>query len=323
LNTLKRGAGAPLSIEHLHAIICILQHTIKHMHTEIKSYPLLNENNLPVNFKIQTMESIHEKMGDIQDSPHRHDYYTIILIKEAQGTHFVDFKAYELTGNCVYFLSPGQVHQVLTTDIPKGWVLTFTSEFLLKNNISDQLINDVYLYNNFGESPPLPLHDHEVEAYVKIIYDLQEFDSSINQYNTEAMGSLLKLFLIKSHNLCTMSKSIELQSTEATNPLFRTFKNQIDTHFATKHKVTDYANMLSVSSDYLNKVVKTLTGKSAKEYIQNRIMIEAKRSLLFTDLSNKELAYKLGFEEPAHFSNFFKKNAGTSPIDFRISARQN
>jgi AraC-like DNA-binding protein len=293
------------------------------MHAEIKTYPLINNKNEAIDFKIQKMETIHEHMNGQQDSLHRHDYYTIILITQAEGKHFVDFNEYDLTGNCIYFIYPGQVHQVLPIGSPKGWIITFTSEFLIKNNISDQLINDVYLFNNFGESPPLPLHIHEREAYEKIINELIIFEEKDTHYNHEAKGSLLKLFLIKSHNLCTLSKNIELQSTEPSHPLFRIFKNKIDANFAIKHKVNEYADMLSVSSDYLNKIVKRLTGKSAKEYIQNRIMIEAKRNLLFTNLSNKELSYKLGFEEPSHFSNFFKKNAGTSPIDFRTNSRQN
>jgi len=293
------------------------------IHTEIQTYPLLNETGQPVHFKIQQMESIHEKMNGQHDSPHRHDYYTIILIQEAKGKHFVDFNEYELSGNTVYFIYPGQVHQVLPIGKPKGWVITFTSEFLLLNGISDQLINDVYLFNNFGESPPLSIHDNEREAYEKIIKDLKEFEEINTVYSNEAKGSLLKLFLIKSHNLCTLSKSIELQSAEPVNALFRTFKKNIDAYFSLKHKVGEYAAMLSVSSDYLNKLVKSLTGKSAKDFIRNKLIIEAKRSLLFTELSNKELAYKLGFEEPAHFSNFFKKNTGVSPIDFRSASRQN
>jgi len=293
------------------------------MHTEIKTYSLVDNNNQPLNFKLQTMEQIDERMAGAVDSPHRHDYYTIVLVKEGAGKHFIDFHEYEITDNSVYFISPGQVHQVIPEGELKGWVITFTTEFLMKNNISDQLINDVYLYNNFGESPPLPLHEHEVEAYHELINQLLAFNNKDTNYSIEAQGSLLKLFLIKSYSLCTLSKDVELQSTDSSNPLFRSFKSQIDEYFNTKHKVNDYANMLSVSSDYLNKVVKSLTGKSAKDYIQNRIMIEAKRSLLFTNLSNKELAFSLGFEEPAHFSNFFKKHSGTSPIDFRTAARNN
>jgi len=88
------------------------------------------------------------------------------------------------------------------------------------------------------------------------------------------------------------------------------------------HMVSDYADEMAVTSDYLNKTVKNLTGKTAKDHIQSKLITEAKRSLLFSNISNKELAYELGFEESAHFNNFFKKITGQTPSEFRISARQ-
>ncbi len=293
------------------------------MHTEIKTYQLIGNDGEPISFKIQAMDEIYLRMAGQQDSPHRHDYYTIILIHEAQGKHYVDFKSYELSGNIVFFIHPGQVHQFLTKSAPKGWVLTFNQEFLVKNGISDQLINDVYLYNNYGESPPLPLHQEEADSLTALIIQMLDFNKMQNIYELEAMGSFLKLLLIKSNNICSLSKGADMQVQETGNVLYRKFKQYIDIHYADKHKVSDYADLLSVSSDYLNKVVKMLTGKSAKDYIQNKLIIEAKRNLLFADLSNKELAYQLGFEEPAHFSNFFKKHSGASPSDFRSAARQN
>ena len=85
--------------------------------------------------------------------------------------------------------------------------------------------------------------------------------------------------------------------------------------------VSDYADMLAVTPDYLNKTVKSSTGKSAKEHIQSKIATEAKRSLIFSNLSGKELAYDLGFDESAHFNNFFKKTTGLTPTEFRETVR--
>ena len=79
--------------------------------------------------------------------------------------------------------------------------------------------------------------------------------------------------------------------------------------------------MLAVTADYLNKTVKNITGKPAKEHIQSKLIVEAKRTLLFSNISSKELSYELGFEESAHFNNFFKKTTGFSPTEFRSSVR--
>lgn len=291
-------------------------------HTEIKTYGLRDQNNEPVEFILKDIATLYDRMEGKPDKPHRHDYFTIILIEKARGVHNVDFKSYEMFDKSLFFIYPGQVHQVIASEKPTGWVLNFSRLFLVKNNIPDKMIDDVYLYNEHGETPPLPLNDEQFEYYRTIVNHISEYASLQLDYKSDALGALLKLLLIQSNNHCSLQKDNDPQTLETGNHLVRKFKKLIETHFNSKHKVSDYAHMLSVSSDYLNKSVKTLTGKSAKEYILHRIILEAKRSLLFTELSNKELAYQLGFEEPAHFSNFFKRYSGNSPLEFRQLARQ-
>jgi len=97
----------------------------------------------------------------------------------------------------------------------------------------------------------------------------------------------------------------------------------LNKRYTTEHQVSGYADEIAVTADYLNKIVKNLTGVSAKEHIQNKLVLEAKRSLIFTDISNKELAFSLGFEEAAHFNNFFKKMTGMSPGEFRSGTHSN
>ena len=99
--------------------------------------------------------------------------------------------------------------------------------------------------------------------------------------------------------------------------ILRDFKHLVDARYHQWHKVNDYAAEVHLSPKYLSQTVKQFTGKSAKEFIQDRLVLEAKRLLLHTDLSVKEVAYKIGFEEPLHFSAFFKKKAGVSPSSFR------
>ena len=83
------------------------------------------------------------------DIPHRHDYYTIIFFEKGEGTHIVDFTEYQIEDNTIYFIFPGQMHQVIPTSEPKGWTMKFTDEFLIANSISDKLINGIYLFNEF------------------------------------------------------------------------------------------------------------------------------------------------------------------------------
>ena len=292
-------------------------------HNEIKTYEFADQTHESVEFILKDVAVLYDEMNGEPDKPHRHDYFTIILLEKAKGIHNIDFRSYELFDKSLYFVYPGQVHQLIASERPTGWVLKFSRLFLIKNNISDKMIDDVYLFNEHGETPPLPLNSEQFEYYRTIVNNIFDYTRSQLEYKNDALGALLKLLLIQSNNHCTFNKTKDPQSLEAGNQLVRNFKNLIEQHFRFHHKVSDYADMLSVTGDYLNKSVKTLTGKSAKEYILHRIILEAKRSLLFTELTNKELAYQLGFEEPAHFSNFFKRYSGLAPLEFRNTARQN
>ncbi|MDD3079874.1 MAG: helix-turn-helix transcriptional regulator [Paludibacter sp.] len=289
-------------------------------HREIKTYTFTESAGNENMFILKKIEDIYRTENGEPDVPHRHDYYTIIFFEKGEGTHFVDFTEYKIENNTIYFILPGQMHQIILAAEPKGWVLIFTEEFLISNSIPDKLINDIYLFNDYGMSPPLPINESQISVYLSIINQIEMF-SNLENYKIEAIGSLVKLFLIQSNNHCSLHKLNNPQFIETTNHLLRSFKALLNKYYVTKHKVTDYADMLAVTSDYLNKTVKSITGKSAKEHIQSKLIVEAKRSLLFTSLSSKELSYELGFDESAHFNNFFKKSTGLTPTEFRSTIR--
>jgi len=292
------------------------------LHKDIKTYTF-SENSLDnPSFALKRMEDVYRNADGNPDSPHRHDYYTIIFIEQGKGLHFVDFTEYKIEDRTIYFIQPGQMHQLMLTAEPKGWVITFTEEFLISNSIPEKLINDIYLFNDYGQSPPLPINEKDLPVYNNLINQMDHFAKSLESYTLEAVGSLVKIFLIQSNNNCSLHKSNNPQLIETSNHILSTFKQQLNKQYAAAHMVSDYADKLAVTSDYLNKTVKNLTGKSAKEHIQSKLITEAKRSLLFSNISNKELAYELGFEESAHFNNFFKKITGQTPSEFRVLARQ-
>jgi len=293
------------------------------IHKDIKTYNFADSAGNDSMFALKRVEDAYISSNGEPDSPHRHDYYTIVFFEKGEGTHIIDFTEYTIEDNTIYFILPGQMHQVKLTAQPKGWTMIFTEEFLVANAIPDKLVNDIYLFNDYGQSPPLSINDKQLPVYLNILSQIELFSTSLESYTLEAVGSLVKLFLIQSNNHCSLHKLNNPQFLETTNHLLRSFKRLLNKHYATLHMVSDYADKLSVTADYLNKTVKSITGKSAKDHIQSKLITEAKRSLLFSSMSNKELSYELGFDESAHFNNFFKKTTGLTPTEFRVSARQN
>jgi AraC family transcriptional regulator, transcriptional activator of pobA len=290
-------------------------------HSDIRTYTFAEASDHPDGFLLKTLEDVYNGPTLESERPHRHDYYAIIFIEKGNGIHYVDFHEYPVNDGLVFFLMPGQMHQLLFFAQPKGHLIAFTEDFLVKNAISQRMIDDLYLFNEYGISPPLTLNESQLPAYQNVFDQMKYFSESVGRYNTEAIASLVQLFLVLSNNHCSIRKEDNTQLLESGNTLLRSFRNLLNKRFATEHQVSGYAVEMSVTADYLNKIVKNLTGVSAKEHIQNKLVLEAKRSLVFTEISNKELAYSLGFEEAAHFNNFFKKMTGMSPGEFRSGSR--
>lgn len=287
-----------------------------------KIYSLdLKYENAPAPFVIKTMEEIDSKLNGIADNPHRHNYFTVIWSFTATGKHIIDFKEYPILPNHIFFVSPEQVHQVITNPAPSGYVILFTPEFLEKNSIREDFISNLRLFRKSDETPPLPLTE-KMTASLKIFADnmFAAFNSE-NDMRLETIGAYLKLFLIECNGHCSLFPNSNLQSIEVGKSIIKNFKLIVEKHYSEWHQVKHYAEALNVTPNYLNEVIKEAMNISAKDYIQNRITLEAKRLAIFTEKSSKEIGFDLGFEDPSHFSKFFKSNSGISIQDFKESIR--
>lgn len=267
-------------------------------------------------FNIQRMETIHEHSDGKPDVAHSHDYYTVIWLQKGRGEHLVDFNHYLLDVNDVFFVAPRQVHRLIPEGKPYGWVITFSRDFLAQNHINEDFITEMNLFGHFDERPPLQLPPAVAErAHVLLSY-LWEVYQSDSPYRVASMSAYLQLFLIDCHAQCQLPEPLP-GSDQGGSMILKAFKKLITESFREQHQVQEYAEQLHISAKYLNQVVKSLLGKTAKELIQEKIILNAKRSLRFTDQHIKEIAYELGFQDPLYFSSFFKKCTGESPSSFR------
>lgn len=282
----------------------------------VKTYHKVNPENANLNFGIARMEDIYSKRNGKTDEPHRHNFYTVLIINKAKGLHKIDFNTYELSNQQIFFVAPGQVHQVIESEKSIGFSMTFSNQFLVENYIPISFIDNLSLFQNYGQSPPLfPGNDRFtiIEDFTNNIFKLFNSD---NKMKNLSIGSFLKLLLIECNNNCAINP-IESDIDTTGDNLIRAFKNAVNNNYKKEHSISYYANELYISPDHLNRTFKAKIGKTAKDYIQARIITEAKRLLYFSDLSNKEIGYELGFNEPANFSAFFKKHSKLSPSNFK------
>ena len=131
---------------------------------------------------------------------------------------------------------------------------------------------------------------------------------------------MLQLFLIYCNNATAMNQK-QLSQDNTAVCLLRDFRDLVDEKFQSWHKVKDYAAHLHITAKHLSKTVKDICGRSAKQLIQDRLTLEAKRLLIHTDLPVKQIAFHLGFDQPLHFSAFFKKTTMTSPTKYRAESK--
>jgi AraC family transcriptional regulator, transcriptional activator of pobA len=276
-------------------------------------------NGAQMPFVIKTMEEIDEALGGIADIPHKHNYYSVIWPVKASGKHIIDFREYPIINDNIFFVNPGQVHQILSDPGPIGYVILFSPEFLEKNSIRKDFISDLRLFRNSDETPPLPISGTKA-TMLKSFADqmLRVFQKPDNMF-LEVIGAYLKLFLIECNGHCTLMQTDNTQSAEVGKTLVKHFKSAVETHFSEWHQVKDYAEALYVTPNYLNEVIKSAMKISAKEFIQDRLILEAKRMAVFTEKSSKEIGYDLGFDDPSHFSKFFKSSTSKSFQEFKES----
>lgn len=278
---------------------------------------VLSFKNRPAAFVIYKIEDMVGKQRKIADIPHRHNYYSVIWSFTATGKHHIDFKEYPILPNHIFFVSPRQVHQVFTDPGPTGLIILFTQEFLVSNSIREDFISNLKLFHDSGETPPLPLTDQMVNNLRTFSDKMMETFLSDREMKSETIGAYLRLFLIECNSHCSLFPGNNTQGIEVGRSMVRRFKNLVENHYFEWHQVKNYAAVLNVTPSYLNDVIKFALNESAKDYIQNRLVLETKRLILFTEKSSKEIGYDLGFEDPSHFSKFFKNNAGLSINKFK------
>ena len=278
----------------------------------IKVYEHPNKSDHQVHFGISRMEDIHDKRGGVRDEPHRHDFYTLIITKEAKGKHVIDFQAYELSDQQVFFVSPGQVHQVIEEEKSYGYSIVFSDDFLVQNNIPSSFLESIKMFFCYEDNSPIRYQESQQSRLVYFSEEIIKWGKKDSPLKWPAIASNLQLLLIE----CQEMAPVKTSKADFSNHFLSDFKALIDQQYKRWHQVSEYSQEMGVSSDHLSRVVKSLTGKTAKDFIQSKLIVESKRLLYFTDLSTKEIAYDLGFSESSNFSQFFKKQTGVSPSEF-------
>lgn len=244
---------------------------------------------------------------------HRHDFYYILALRKAAGVHVIDFASYDFCDHSIFFMRPGQIHQLSLAAGSEGYLIQFKADFFLHKEVIYPLLRKLSTACFYKLSPDL------FEQTSTLLQSIdQEFQEQSLHYQ-DVISANLQIFFTKliRYNIQASPQSTSPYQHEQLESLLEL----IETHIAQNKQVAQYAEMLHLSTYQINAITKSLLGKNCSTLINEHIILEAKRYLLGTSKQINQIAFQLGYEDPSYFIRFFKKQTGYSPQAFRSSLK--
>nr|WP_321411882.1 helix-turn-helix transcriptional regulator [uncultured Carboxylicivirga sp.] len=265
---------------------------------------------------VSELQQLCSAARDANNTEHSHDFYTIYLLKEGDVNYSTAHLSEKIPTPGLLFIGPGILHRMEIAPTSMGSTVIFNNAFI--NLEQSTFFKDLPFFSDDQIYSLLPLTSKSADEYENLILMMK------NEYNGELNGNglLLKNFL----NVLLLKAQHQLHESplhsgasipSSHHSTLLQFKKLLGEQFTQTRQVADYAQQLNIQPECLNEVTKDLAGITASELIRNKILNETRKLLFTTNLSFKEIALQLGFEDTAYFSRYFKKHTGQTMKEFR------
>ncbi len=249
---------------------------------------------------------------DMVQELHRHDFFYVLSLEKGKGNHEIDFVSYEVRDHSVFFMRPGQVHQLTLKTGSRGYLMEFKPDFYFPHDkVSQQMLRKASNKN---------LCQRDAHAFKKLLPILnsifQEYNNQEENYQ-EVIKANLGIFFIELVRYRQNPKTPSNSTSTYSQDRLEEFLERLETHISKHKQVSQYADMLNLSSYQLNAITKSTLGKTCSEVIDEYSILESKRYLLATNNQISQVAYHLGYDDVSYFIRFFKKHTGFTPEVFR------
>ncbi len=243
--------------------------------------------------------------------PYRKSFYHVSFkISPSNSSVFINADRFENRRNCLVFSSPYHIYSWQRDSNTKGFVFYFKDEFLACDILSEFPFFNVTQSNLFE---PEQAEAEKLLGYFQMIW--AEFRGA-NSYKNHITHSLVLALLYYCKSLYERYRSQEKDQPRSLI-ILNQYQQLINKFYLEKKTVEEYASLLAITPNHLNDVIKQSTGKTARSFIVERILLEAKSLLTHTQLDIADISHNLQFDEPTNFSKFFKKYVGLTPLQFR------
>lgn len=287
---------------------------------DIRSIPSYNfyKNKYGDELLIDVVHLDFVKKYMAEHSAHTLTYFDITLITKGEGEFCIDDSVYHVKPHDLIFTKPGEVRKWDKNAIQEGFTLIFEEEFLLS------FFNDPYFLRNLSYfktdrvSPYLSLTDVDNIRISGLIMEIEQEIRNYQSKDKHLLRALLYEVLMLLNRLYANSTHTLIDANnENRNVYVDRFRELVDHRFSTDHTISGYADQLCITPNYLNEIVKNTTGLNAKQYIQNKLLVEAKRLLAYTNQSVSEISQALGYDSSSYFIRFFRIKTGVTPLCYR------
>ncbi|WP_375581418.1 AraC family transcriptional regulator [Marivirga tractuosa] len=265
-------------------------------------------------FEFVSIQEVYKRVSESNydlSKPHRIAFNALIIVLEGESSHFVDFKEEVLSPGVILPLTKGQVHSFNKELTISGYVILFEESFIIQNTSDKNLFHFLQIFHtsniligkeNFVSLKPI------LQLIESLLTDIDD------NLKSEVVHSAFLTLLFQIKRLaCNQHKFFDTQRFKD----FHLFKQLINKHYSEIHNAKDYADKLNVSYNYLNEICKEISQKTAKEFIDNWLLLEIKRNISEQKYTSQEIAFKMGFNEPSNFIRFFKKHTKITPLQFQ------
>lgn len=278
----------------------------------------MNKENLFENrLKRLGLVYVTEKSVDVINGEKYKQYIKVLYLPKGYKLT-VDFSDYVTRQSSLFFVAPNQVLKIEKSGNEKGYMIFYNRDFYCIQIHDQEVACDGLLFNNIHNMPLVNVLKEE-DSFIQYLIRQMEDEFELGDTSLEEMvRTYLKQLLIKATRLWK-KQHLEKSAVEQNSDLefFRKFTLLVDAHYKEKHTVADYADVLSMAPKTVTHKFKRLKLPQPNEVIKNRIILEAKRLLVHTTLTAKEIAHALGYDDPAYFSRQFQVKTGESPSGFR------
>lgn len=249
--------------------------------------------------------------------PHRHDFFEVLFLVNGSGTGVIDGKKYTIEPPCVFFLSPGQAHDLdLSHDI-NGYIFIFTPEFYLINYTNqNRLIELPFFYTIQQDNPPLVFSNQHDVLFLEQLFVRGVNETLRNEgFSIELMRSILDLIL----TFCASIYPVDVayKTIGKGHMLVKRFYQLVEENYLKNLSVNQYADMLAVTPNHLTQTLKLLTGRTSSDVVKSKQVLEVKRLLVHTNLAITEISQQMNFPDQSYFSKFFKRETELTPQAYR------